>query len=154
MDEISRRRSSPDRSAPSNTSADIAVVAVAVLKAGRLLMVRKRTGPDLILPGGKRKPGEHDEQAVRREVAEELGCSLYGLRSFGVFVDEAAHDPGRQVHVTVYTGELVGEPRPSREIAECHWVSLNRRRGLAPIHSQINPALKSRGTERGNSITL
>ena len=52
------------------------VVAACVIEDGAVLAARRTGPPELAgkweLPGGKVEPGETDEQAVRRELAEEL----------------------------------------------------------------------------------
>jgi 8-oxo-dGTP diphosphatase len=56
----------------------IVVVGAALVRDGRLLAARRRTPPEAAgrweLPGGKVDPGETDDAALVREVAEELGC--------------------------------------------------------------------------------
>jgi 8-oxo-dGTP diphosphatase len=56
----------------------IVVVGAAVVRDGRLLAARRTTPPEAAgrweLPGGKVDPGETADDAVVREVAEELGC--------------------------------------------------------------------------------
>lgn len=37
-----------------------------------------------VLPGGKPEPGESPEETAQREVGEEAGIQLYGLRRLGV----------------------------------------------------------------------
>lgn len=49
-------------------------------KAGRYLITQRRQGSHLEglweFPGGKREPGESDETALRRELAEELSATF------------------------------------------------------------------------------
>jgi 8-oxo-dGTP pyrophosphatase MutT (NUDIX family) len=51
------------------------------------------------------------------------------------------------MHVVLFTGELVGEPKASGEISDYRWVSLEERENLAPVHDQINTALQAAGGE-------
>lgn len=136
------QRSPVAASANRGAGSRIEVAAVAVVKNGHLLMVRKRGARTWILPGGKREAGELPETTVAREVDEELGCEMRGLKAFGEFVGPAAHDPGRDVVISLFVGDLVGRLRPSSEIVEYGWISLRRTGGLAPVHATINPALQ------------
>ncbi|MCL2732926.1 MAG: NUDIX domain-containing protein, partial [Actinomycetia bacterium] len=56
------------------------VVGGAVLDRGRLLAARRTAPPELAgqweLPGGKVEPGERDEDALVRELREELGVTV------------------------------------------------------------------------------
>jgi 8-oxo-dGTP diphosphatase len=56
------------------------VVGAAVLRGGRVLAARRTTPPELAgrweLPGGKVEHGETPDDALAREVAEELGCTV------------------------------------------------------------------------------
>ena len=60
------------------TPVRVSVVGAAVVRDGRVLASRRTGPPDLAgfweFPGGKVEPGESDEQALVRELAEELGC--------------------------------------------------------------------------------
>lgn len=93
-------------------------IGLAVSDGGGVLLVKKKSGPSYILPGGKPEPGESDEQALVREIDEELGCGLdvASLSFIGSFTDVAADQPDLTVTVRVYTGLLVGTPSPRAEI--------------------------------------
>jgi 8-oxo-dGTP diphosphatase len=88
------------------------VVGAALLHDGRVLAAR-RTRPAAAagrweLPGGKVEPGETPEQALVREVAEELGCRV---RPVGAL--EVAQPLLDGAVLRVLTAELVdGEPVP------------------------------------------
>lgn len=126
----------------------ITKIGIAVIKDFRILLVRKRGGEFLILPGGKPELGEDDITALCREVAEELGCSIdIGSLAFtGVFRDVAAGMSATNVEVKLYIGELIGTPVPQAEIEECFWVELltENDAALAPsLRNSIMPSLRS-----------
>ncbi len=56
------------------------VVGAALVRDGRVLAARRTAPPETAgrweLPGGKVEPGEGPDDAVRREVTEELGCRV------------------------------------------------------------------------------
>ena len=58
----------------------IEVVAAVIERDGKLLITRRPEGSHLSglweFPGGKPQPGETFEQALRREIAEELGAEV------------------------------------------------------------------------------
>ena len=89
-----------------------AVVGAAIIRDGRVLAAR-RTFPAEVagrweFPGGKVEPGETPEEALVREVAEELGCTIAVT---GWLPGEVAI--GDRHVLTVAVAELVaGEPHP------------------------------------------
>ena len=60
--------------------ADVLVVGAAVVRHGRVLATRRTNPPEAAgrweFPGGKVEPGEDAEDAVVREIREELGCDV------------------------------------------------------------------------------
>ncbi len=116
------------------------VVAAVCLRddAGRVLTVRKRGTAAFMLPGGKLEPGESAAEAGVREVREEVGLELDGVRPLGHFVADAANEPGHLVDSTVFTADLPGPPAAAGEIEELRWVDpaapdLPRGVRLAPL---------------------
>src|SRR6266511_588816 len=98
----------------------IVKIGLAVTEENRLLVVRKKGGRSYILPGGKPEQGEDDQQALLREIDEELGCTL-DASSFvllGEFSDVDADMQNTIVTVRLYEARLVGSPVPQSEI-EC-----------------------------------
>ena len=88
------------------------VVGAAVVRQGRVLATRRTRPPEAAgrweLPGGKVERGERPEDALVREVREELGCTV---RVTGTLAGEQQVAPG--ISLRVLLAELVdGEPVP------------------------------------------
>jgi putative protease len=129
--------------------ADYHKVGFIALRAGRLLLCRKKNSTGLlILPGGCFEPGESPLQCLARELREELGeVEATGLEYVGTYSDQAAGDPAKTVCIELYRGTLEGAPVASSEIAELVWFGeLDDRACLAPsLVNHILPDLLWRG---------
>jgi len=83
---------------------DHRVVAVILLRAGQVLLCHRSPArlayPDVWdFPGGHVEPGENPLDALRREVAEELGAELQGVDGGPVL---RRVDPQRSLDLTVW----------------------------------------------------
>ena len=104
--------------------ADIVVAAVALVRDGHVLTVRKRGTERFMLVGGKLEPGESAYDAALREAGEEVGLVLETATLLGEFLSEAANEPGHTLHSTVFLVESDAEPVASAEIEEVRWTPL------------------------------
>lgn len=120
-----------------------------LVRDGRMLLCRKKRGTQLlILPGGKREPGESALECLARELREELGdVTAITPELMGIYEHEAAGAPGKMVRIELYRAELEGEPRAQSEIAELIWFGAGDDRArLAPsLAKNIFPDLIARG---------
>jgi 8-oxo-dGTP diphosphatase len=86
-----------------------------------LMLVRASNKPYFVMPGGKLEPEESPEEALQRELMEELGTTAENLKYLG----------------NMYLGTLAGEPTPQAEIVEIAWLSRNAllspRNDLTPL---------------------
>lgn len=84
------------------------------------LLVTLSKGKDTwYIPGGKREGDETDQQALVREVKEELAVDLQpgSLKLYGVFEAQAHGKPvGTIVRMTCYMGKYSGQLSPAAEI--------------------------------------
>ncbi len=112
---------------------EILIAAAILLNEKRqMLVVRKRGTTQFMQPGGKIDPGETPEQALHRELAEEIGLTLpeNAARYEGVFREEAANEPGADVVAHAFTARLHAEVTPQAEIEEVRWLDLDRTPGV------------------------
>ncbi|MEQ1573748.1 MAG: (deoxy)nucleoside triphosphate pyrophosphohydrolase [Vicinamibacterales bacterium] len=91
----------------------ITVVAAVIEEGGRLLITRRQAGVHLEglweFPGGKTAAGETHEEALRREIREELDTDVV----VEALLLETTHDyPDRTIALYFYRCTLAGTPRP------------------------------------------
>jgi 8-oxo-dGTP diphosphatase len=91
----------------------VIVVAAVVEQDGRFLLTRRLEGTHMAglweFPGGKIQPGESHQQALRREMQEELDADVVvGEKVYDVVFDYAE----KTVALHFYRCELVGIPQP------------------------------------------
>jgi 8-oxo-dGTP diphosphatase len=105
----------------------IRVVAALIRQDGKVLLTQRKPGRHLGLswefPGGKVEAGETDDEALRRELKEELGVVVtVGSRCF-----ETRHSYGaREMHLLVYRCRLIeGEPK-ALDVNAVEWVEEKR----------------------------
>lgn len=99
------------------------VVGAALYDGGRLLAARRSAPPELAgrweLPGGKVEPGEHPEEALVRELREELGIAAEPVARVP---GEWPLKPGYVLRV--WTAKLLsGVPEPLEDHDELRWLS-------------------------------
>lgn len=118
------------------------------IRDGRILAARSRGRDVYFLPGGKREIGESDEQALMREIAEELTVTLDrdSLRLLHVFEAQAHGKPaGELVRMTCFTGNYSGPLQPAAEIEEIAWLTHADRDRMSLVMQNIVDWLRDRG---------
>ena len=130
--------------------ADIVVAAVALVRDGCVLTVRKRGTERFMLVGGKLEPGESARDAALRETREEVGLEITEATLLGEFFSAAANEPGHTLHSTVFSIESEAEPVASAEIAEVRWTPLSDHPDdLAPmLEHHVLPVIRDMFTVR------
>ncbi|MGH3385039.1 MAG: NUDIX domain-containing protein [Nocardioidaceae bacterium] len=146
-----------------NTPPSRLVVGAAIMADGRLLATRRTEPPALAggweLPGGKVDPGETPEQAVVREIREELDCD--------VRLDEWLDREQRlneQLVLRVVVCRLVdGEPRPvehdalrwlaAEELGEVSWLPADEP-FLAPLRERLLDGERLPGGNVGGAVRV
>jgi len=109
----------------------IFVVAAVIERNGRFLVGRRLKDTHLAgyweFPGGKVHDGETHEEALRREITEELNAGVSNIRP----IHHTAHSyPERTIELHFFRCELSGEPHPMLG-QELRWVARGEFAALA-----------------------
>lgn len=96
---------------------------------GHMLMIRLSYGSgEWQFPGGGIGRGEEPDVAARRELAEEAGCRIDGLKKIARFEENVW---GARCDTWLFTGNLLTSPEPDRrEVLEAR---------MFPVHSLPEP---------------
>ena len=112
----------------------------------RKILSTRSFGKDVYyIPGGKRDGAETDQQALIREIQEELSVDLRpdSIRHFGTFEAQAHGKPeGTLVRMTCYEADFQGELKPSHEIEEMIWLTFADKLKSSPVDQLIFDYLK------------
>ncbi|WP_439881476.1 NUDIX hydrolase [Pontibacter sp. MBLB2868] len=114
----------------------------------RILSTRSYGKDAYYIPGGKREPGETDQETLIREIKEELDVQLIPetLQFTGAFRAQAhGHAAGIEVQMLCYTGRYAGTIMASSEIEEVVWLSYHDRDKVSPVDMLIFDQLKQQG---------
>ncbi len=127
---------------------EIDKLALVFVKNRKLLSVMPKGNNVFYVPGGKRKAGETDKEALAREIKEELSVDIIQetIKYYGTFTAQAhGKQEGTVVKATCYTAEFKGEPKPSSEIVRTAWLSSKDANKVPPLGKLIFADLKRKG---------
>ncbi|MGL5446860.1 MAG: NUDIX hydrolase [Rhabdaerophilum sp.] len=144
----------------SNPARPVLAASIAVFRDGKVLLAKRGKAPALglySLPGGRIEAGERMQDAVLRELAEEVGLSA---RILG-FVDHVEHiehteDGSLMAHAVIcaFAGLWeAGEPHLSEEATDLRWVDplapgeLPMTRGLPDILRKASIIARNHASE-------
>jgi 8-oxo-dGTP diphosphatase len=99
------------------------------------------------IPGGKREAGETDQEALIREVEEELTVHLKPetIKHFGTFEAQAHGKPaGTIVRMTCYIADFDGTLQPAAEIEKMDFFGYSGKSKSSPVDGLIFDYLKSK----------
>jgi 8-oxo-dGTP pyrophosphatase MutT (NUDIX family) len=115
----------------------------------RSILSTKSYGKDkYYIPGGKRESGETDDQALCREIKEELSVDIKPdtISFVGVFEAQAhSHPEGTMVKMTCYTAGFTGELKAAAEIEEMRWLNYADKDKISAVDELIFDHLKEQG---------
>jgi len=92
---------------------------------GAMLLVRKRGTSTFMQPGGKIEPHEDADQALCRELSEELGLTILptDAQYVGRFAAQAANETDHVVIAEIFRLESDLTVEAAAEIEEARWVN-------------------------------
>lgn len=108
-----------------NDHIDIRKAGGVIIKDRKFLVTRSADKDHFIAPGGKLEPGENPIQALKREIAEELGIIIYTdtLEPLGTFQAIAAGKQDLTIEMDVFIiNDYEGIPAPLSEVEEIRWI--------------------------------
>ena len=96
------------------------------IREGKLLSARSKNRELFYIPGGKREKGESDEEALTREIKEEISVDLIpdSIKYAETFKAQAdGKDSDIIVKLTCYFADFQGKLSPDAEIEEIDFIA-------------------------------
>lgn len=118
------------------------------IKDGKLLVTLNRGKDTWYIPGGKRQGSETDQEALTREVMEELKVplKLNTIKYYGTFEAQAHGKPeGTIIRMTCYQAEYEGELTPDSEVEKLDFFTYAQRGQASVVDNLIFDELHARG---------
>jgi 8-oxo-dGTP diphosphatase len=110
------------------------------IKDNSILLTKSYGKDKFYIPGGKREINETDEEALAREIYEELSVTIDKdtLKFIGVFEAQAHGQPeGIFVKMTCYAGSYFGELNASSEIEAIKWFTYSEKDQVVGVDKLI-----------------
>lgn len=126
--------------AHSSSRVVLTVDAVITDHHGRILLMERGTEPfrgAWVLPGGLVDPGETVEEAVVREVREELGLTVEVVRLIGVFSTPGRDPRGSFVSLAFHVRITGGEVIATEEAPAHRWLVSGEQVSMGFDHADI-----------------
>lgn len=123
-------------------------LALIEIKEKSILSTKSYGKEKYYIPGGKRENGETDEQALCREIKEELSVDIMPdtILFVGVFQAQAhGHPVGTIVQMTCYMADYTGQLKADAEIEEIRWLNYSDKDKIAEVDKLIFDYLKEKG---------
>lgn len=115
------------------------------IENNKLLCAKSKGKEAFYIPGGKRDAGETDQQALIREIKEELSVDLQPetLRFAGTFLAQADQKAdGTVVKITCYFADYTGTIQAASEIEEVMWLNHKDKKICSQVTGTIMDWLK------------
>lgn len=120
-------------------------IAFICIRDGHILSSKSRGRDVFYIPGGKREPGETDQQTLIREVKEELDVVLLPdtITYMETFTAQShGEKKGVQAQMTCYMADFKGDLKASSEIEEIRWLNSKDVNTISPVDKKIFEYLK------------
>lgn len=127
---------------------EIDKIAFIETRNGQILSTKSKGKTKYYIPGGKREPGETDEQTLVREIKEELDVIIDKSTIEYVGTFKAQSDGAKEgvlVKMTCYSAQYEGILKPTSEIEEIRWLNYKDLDIISAVDQKIFKFLKERG---------
>lgn len=117
------------------------------IKDKQVLVARSKGNDVYYFPGGKREQGETDQEALLREIKEELSIDLIPetLEFINGFTAPAyGQSKGTVLKAACYSGDFRGEIKPAAEIEKTTWFTSQNKKEATPMGKIILTWLEER----------